>query len=382
MSRKVEDMKSTDITIVGAGIIGLAHAWVAHRNGLSVRVIEENSGVRGASIRNFGHCCITGQAGHFEQLAENGRGLWLDASRDAGFWAQESGAYALAAGTEELEVLAEAQRHKGSDRIQLLDQAEARSILGHDTKAVGGAFLTQDLRVDPREAAPKLAAWLAAQEGVEILYNTRVTSLAEGRVVTTRGTFATGHTVVCTGHQLKGLLPELADAAAVRECSLNMALVTAPQHFRSDSAVLTGTSLLRYDAFASTRAADQLRERFEATHPELLAVGANCMFTRRPDGTLIVGDSHDYAQSVEPFQTESTTELLLQEIAGFLGVPKLTVLQRWQGIYASSDTRPLIVETLSPTITAVTVATGIGMTISFGLADENVARLTSAMTAA
>lgn len=375
-------MKSTDITIVGAGIIGLAHAWVARSQGLSVRIIEEAAGVRGASVRNFGHCCITGQTGHFQLLAEHGRHMWLAAARDAGFWAEESGAYALAAGPEELAVLAEAQRHKSSERIRLLDRAETRKLMGNDTKAVGGAFLTQDLRVDPREAAPKLAAWLAAQDGIEILYNTRVTGLAEGCVVTTRGTFATGHTLVCAGHQLKGLLPDLAESAQVRECSLNMALVAAPEHFHTDAAILTGTSLLRYDAFASTSAAGMLRERFLATTPQLIEVGANCMFTRRPDGTLIVGDSHDYATSVEPFLAESITETLLREIAGFLGVADLRVLQRWQGVYASSDTRPLIVESLSRTITAVTVATGIGMTISFGLAAENIARLTSVMTAA
>ncbi len=32
-----------DIAIVGAGIVGLAHAWMAAKQGLSVAVLEKNS---------------------------------------------------------------------------------------------------------------------------------------------------------------------------------------------------------------------------------------------------------------------------------------------------------------------------------------------------
>ncbi|MFC0581577.1 TIGR03364 family FAD-dependent oxidoreductase [Micrococcoides hystricis] len=375
-------MRTTDITIVGAGIIGLAHAWAAQRRGLSVRIIEENDGTVGASVRNFGHCCITGQTGHFGLLAEQGREQWLAAATDAGFWAQEAGAYVLATGTEEMSVLAEVQAEKGTDKVQLLDATDIQAALGTtETVAVGGAYLPMDLRVDPREAAPRIASWLNKQANVEILYNTRVTGVQDGLVETTRGSFTTGHTIVCVGHELNGVLPGLAEQSGIRECALNMMLVAAPEHFTTHSAILTGTSLLRYDAFAETAAAASLRDRIVAAKPELLSIGANCMFTRRPDGTVLVGDSHVYDRSVQPFLEEATSNLLLREAADYLGVPELKVLQRWQGVYASSDVRPLVVEEVSARVTAVTVATGIGMTISFGLAEENLTQLTSALSA-
>ena len=49
----------TELIIVGAGIVGLAHAFEAHRKGYTVRIIERAARPNGASIRNFGHCCIT-----------------------------------------------------------------------------------------------------------------------------------------------------------------------------------------------------------------------------------------------------------------------------------------------------------------------------------
>ena len=73
-----------DVAIVGGGIIGLAHAVAARKRGLSVVVIERSSGVLGASIRNFGHICLTGQAGQALEYAELSRPLWIELAREPG----------------------------------------------------------------------------------------------------------------------------------------------------------------------------------------------------------------------------------------------------------------------------------------------------------
>ncbi|MGL1549010.1 FAD-dependent oxidoreductase, partial [Vibrio parahaemolyticus] len=46
--------ESFDIAIVGAGIVGLAHALAATRLGLRTVVIDRDAQANGASIRNFG----------------------------------------------------------------------------------------------------------------------------------------------------------------------------------------------------------------------------------------------------------------------------------------------------------------------------------------
>lgn len=89
---------------------------------------------------------------------------------------------------------------------------------------------------------------------------------------------------------------------------------------RIDPAVLTATSLLRYGAFAETAAVDRLRARLHDQQPALIAADTNIMFTQRPDGALLIGDSHVVEPTVDPFLDEPTSDLILHEVEDVLGL--------------------------------------------------------------
>ncbi|MBA2281508.1 MAG: FAD-dependent oxidoreductase, partial [Acidimicrobiia bacterium] len=223
------------------------------------------------------------------------------------------------------------------------------------------------LRVDPRAALPALAGWLAAQPGVRILWSTSFLGVEPGGVRTSRGPIESTNAVVCVGHDVDRAFPAVAEAAGVTRCTLQMLRVAAPGGARFEPAVLSGTSLLRYAAFAGCEAGDALRARLERENAPLLAAGVNLMLTQRPDGDLTIGDTHRDAPTADPFAAEDLDDLLLSETARLLGVERLAVRERWLGCYASAPGDFLVATPCAGT-RVVSVTAGIGMTTAFGLA--------------
>ncbi|MGA7206956.1 MAG: TIGR03364 family FAD-dependent oxidoreductase [Specibacter sp.] len=369
---------STDVLIVGAGITGLAHAAEAVARGLSVTVIDRDTRAVGASVRNFGHCCVTAQSGELLDLARTARESWLRHSALAGFFSVESGGMAVARNEQEVSVLQELSATRGSDEVTMISAAAVREQLSGngDSAILAGALLRDDIRVDPREAVAKLAAWLGRQPRVGFLWRTSYLGVDDAgsssagpvTVRTSRGSIRAGRVIVCVGHDLDRVHPQLAEEFGVERCMLQMALVRPPASLQIRPAVLTGTSMLRYPAFAETSAAAELKRELAAKNPELLAIDANVMLTQRPDGTLIIGDSHRTDTTTDPFLSEQTSDTLLNAAAHLLGTGNFQVLQRWQGVYATSPQQSFLIEHPQANVTAVSVTSGIGMTISFGLA--------------
>jgi glycine/D-amino acid oxidase-like deaminating enzyme len=91
------------------------------------------------------------------------------------------------------------------------------------------------------------------------------------------------------------------------------------------------------------------------------------MLTQRPDGSLILGDTHHYDHTHQPFDDEDVAGLLLREGARLLGAP-LTVRRRWRGIYAQSSATDFLIAQPCPGTRVVAVTSGIGMTTALGLA--------------
>lgn len=377
----VETSSHTDLLVVGAGIVGLAHAFEAVRRGLTVRVVERDARPVGASVRNFGHVCTTAQSDADHPMARDARDGWLTLAEATGIGVARTGTLVVARRPEECAVLEELRRSRGPERVRLLTADEVRARVrgsrdaGGDS-ALGGALLPEDLAVDPRTAAPALAGWLAGQDGVELRMRAAVTGAGSGTVETTRGTFTADHVVVCVGHDVDRLFPETADRWAIRRCALQMMLAEPVAGYVNPSPVLTGTSMLRYGAMSGTGAAARLREVIDREEPVLLDIDANAMFSRRPDGSLIVGDSHVRDVTVDPFLDEEVYAPLLGSAADIIrpGGP-LRIRQRWQGVYATSEHTTLVHERADDATTVAVVTSGIGMTLSFGIARRTLAEI-------
>src|SRR5262249_2560664 len=134
-------------------------------------------------------------------------------------------------------------------------------------------------------------------------------------------------------------------------------------------AVLTGYSLLRYGAFAVSPALAGVRERLAAADPAGTAAGLNLMFTQRPDGHIVLGDTPTSHHPVAPFRDEAYDELLLRHAHRLFGPTELRVRERWRGVYASAP-EPYLLAKPAPGLAIASVTAGIGMTTAFGFAED------------
>jgi D-hydroxyproline dehydrogenase subunit beta len=358
----------TDLAVVGAGIVGLAHAVEASRRGLSVTVVERDDRARGASVRNFGHGFVSAQAGEAHDIAVETRERWISLAREAGFWLRESGSVIVARADDELAVMEEFVAARG-DGARVLGPNEVLERVPVAADGLrGGLWAETDCRVDPREAVPALAAWLAAAHDVRFLWGATVHEVEPGRLRTSRGAIQAEHIVVAPGDDTDRLFPALAERARLERCTLHMLRVAPPNGRAIRPAVLTGQALLRYRGFADCPSLPAVRARLQSERPDLVAAGMNLIVTQRPDGDLVIGDTHAYGPLPAPFRDERLDELVLHETARLLGAGHLRVRERWRGVYAHAPEREFLIAAPADGVRLVTVTTGIGMTTALGLA--------------
>ncbi|WP_066902173.1 TIGR03364 family FAD-dependent oxidoreductase [Mycolicibacterium houstonense] len=364
--------QSYDVVVVGAGIVGLAHAYHAHQRGLSVAVVEHADGVVGASVQNFGHACITAQSGVAGEYGRIGRQHWLDLSRKAGFWSAEAGTFCVARHDDELAVMREFESIRGSAEVRLLSREQILDRIPVVADNVtGGMYLPNDLQVDPRTAAPSIAHWLAG-DGVDFHWRTAASGFEPGVVHTSRGPLRARTTFVTVNCDIDRLFPGLAERDGLLRCRLHMLRARLPLSFPLQAPLFTGWSLLRYSGFENLPATAAVAERLRSEHPDYVAIDLHQMYTPQPDGSLLIGDTHYRDISAPPFQSEEGFAVLLEEARKLFGVKEIEVSERWQGVYTSAPGKEFLIEQPIEGTHVVTVTTGIGMTTSMGLAYTSV----------
>ena len=362
-----------DLAVVGAGIVGLAHALAATRQGLRTIVIDRDAQANGASIRNFGFVTVTGQeAGTVWRWARRSRDVWLEIAEQAGIAVEQRGMLLVARRPEAATVCHAFLQTGMAEGCRWLDGADARAALGGMAPAqlAGVLASSADLRVDSRTAIPNLARYLAAAHGVVFRRGVAVHAAGAGRLDTSAGTLAADRIVVCPGTDRRTLFSDA--LAGVTTCKLQMLRLASPG-FRLPATVMSDLSLVRYSGYAALPPAAALLARLTEDQPDHLANGVHLIVTQDADGSLIVGDSHHYAETPDPFASEAVDALILNELRAVFGCSP-RVLERWTGFYTSAGGHSRVVAPASG-VRVVVVTSGTGASTAFALAEEVIADL-------
>jgi len=361
-----------DCLIVGAGIIGLAHALAAARQGLRVGVLEREARAVGASVRNFGFVTVTGQpAGITWRRALRSRNIWAELAPAAGIEVVQRGLLVCVRRPEALRCLEEFCSGPMGEGCRVL----RGTAIEHPLRAavLGALHSPHELRVESRSAIPLLTQWLTEAHGVTLLPRVAVHAVGSGVVETSVGRFAAPHIVVCPGADLVTLFPEVTARRRITLCKLHMLRVAAP-NWRLPSPVMSDLGLVRYLGYANCASLPALRARLEAEQAAWLADGIHLIAVQSADGSLVVGDSHHYADSPDPFQARQVDDRMLEELSAVLDIPDPDVIERWVGVYPSGPDVAFH-EAPMPGVRLVMVTSGTGASTGFALAEETIADL-------
>jgi glycine/D-amino acid oxidase-like deaminating enzyme len=143
---------------------------------------------------------------------------------------------------------------------------------------------------------------------------------------------------------------------------------------------MSDLGLVRYQGYATLEAAGPLKARLAAEQPEHLRHGIHLIVVQSADGSLVVGDSHHYAPTPNPFGSAAVDDLILEEFRLALGLKPPPVLERWTGTYASAPDRGVLLDTPQPNVRLVIVTCGAGASIGFAIGEDVVTDLFGSRT--
>ena len=365
-----------DLAIVGAGICGLAHALAAVRRGKRVVVIDRDARANGASVRNFGFVTVTGQQeGACWRRAMRSRDIWAEVAREAAIDSPQQGLLMIARRPEALAVLEQFAATEMGSGCRLLRPGDIEGR-GLRTREFAGALHSpHEIRVESREAIPALAAWLAERHDVTFLRETAVRAAAPPRLETSRGIVEAEAVVVCPGDDFHALNADRLAAYGLTRCKLHMMRLRPERYDARLPVVMSDLGMVRYLGYAELPAAAALAERLQAEQAAQLDNGVHLIVARSADGTLVVGDSHHYGATPDPFAPTHVDDLILEEYSAIYEGPLPPIIARWTGTYASAKDRLMLMDRPSGAVRIVLITSGTGASTSFAIAEETIADL-------
>ena len=361
------------------------HAIMARRRGLAVTHLEREPGGRGASVRNFGLVWVSGRrAGPELALALRARELWESIGAeapDAGF--RPAGSLTIASSEAELAVMREAAELPDAKQreFEVLSADGVRQVNpALRGEFLGGLWCRADGIVEPRLALPALRSALAAGgPGYAWLPGREAVELAPGAVRDHLGEWHRGDLVVlCTGANFTGVAgPHLAASGALasapgsggaglRRVRLQM-LQTQPFPGRLTTSVADGDSLRYYPAYDVPSLSS-----LPPQAPVAADHRAQLLLVQRLDGSLTIGDTHEYDEPFGFDVDEAAYGHLLTRASALLGTALPPVQRRWAGVYSEVTGTAALYHrsTVMPGVVLVTGPGGRGMTCSPAIAEE------------
>ncbi|UII35035.1 TIGR03364 family FAD-dependent oxidoreductase [Fulvivirga ulvae] len=383
------NIKNFDLLVIGGGILGTFHAYHALNKGLKVGVIEKNTLPMGATVRNFGQVVPSGMNLKWQNYGRESLNIYKSIQSKFDISIRENGTVYIASDQEELQLIEELhQINKDNSYGSVLltkDECLNKYAGLRSDYCIGGLFFPEEVTVEPRTMIHRLRKYMEEQLGLHFFPNTTIMSTEETsgtvKVQDASGNkFSAQKVIICNGNDFKSLYPQIYNDSDLVVSKLQM-LQTRPQpaNYKLNGSVLTGWTIRRYEAFEECPSYTEVKQK-EDPDTFQKKFGVHILFKQAIDGSVILGDSHEYADAAKVddlgFDINSAIDdFMISEAKKIVDLPTYEIKNRWLGFYSQCKNGDIFQHNVSPNVHIVTGIGGKGMTGSAGFSKENLLRL-------
>ncbi|MEG2102187.1 MAG: TIGR03364 family FAD-dependent oxidoreductase [Flavobacterium sp.] len=374
-----------DLIVIGGGVLGTFHAYHALQKGLKVAIIEKDKLPVSATVRNFGQVVPSGMDTKWQNYGRESLKIYNDIQSQFDISIRKNGSVYLASNDEEVQLIEELSiinKNNGYESLLLTKEQCLEKYPGLRNDYVkAGLYFPEEVTVEPRIMINRLLEFLIKNKGLAYFGNTKVVRCDsfsnEVAVLTANGEIhKTSKVILCCGAEFKTLYPDVFAKSDLEVTKLQM-LQTKPQtDYQLNGSILTGLSIRRYEAFYECPSFDGIKAK-EASDSFEKEWGVHILFKQATDGSVIIGDSHEYADAANiddlGFDLRmDVDEFMIAEAKKIFDLPTFEIQNRWYGMYSQCKENDIFEHTIENNIHIVTGIGGKGMTGSAGFSKENI----------
>lgn len=379
---------NVELIVIGSGVLGFFHAFHAAKSGLRVLLIEKDKYPVQASVRNFGQVVPSGMSGRWFDYGKKSTELYKKIQNEVDISVRANGSVYIASDAEEQQLIHELKQimdAKGYE-AQLLsaDACLQKWPALNKNYCKEGLFFPQEISVEPERMLYNLLTY-AQNKFSNLTHRSNCTvvdveTYAAGvKISTSAGErFTADKVILCNGGEFKLLYPELFSKSEIIVSKLQMMRTVPIPELKLEGNILTGLTIRRYESF------EECPSFNTAPTPEHLIElkkwGVHILFKKASDGSVIIGDSHEYADvnNVDDlgFSTNhKINRLILNEAQRIVTFGVSQIATSWSGFYPQHKTKDIVEIDIEDRIHIRTAIGGKGMTSAAGYAEASIQKL-------
>jgi FAD dependent oxidoreductase TIGR03364 len=377
-----------DLIVVGSGVLGTFHAYHALKKGFRVAIIEKDKMPKGATIQNFGQVVPSGMDTKWQGYGRESLAIYKEIQSQFDISIRQKGSVYLASNEEEIQLIEELseinQSNNYESHLLTKDQCLDKYPGLRSDYVKAGLFFPEEVTVEPRTMIYRLHELMIQNMGLKLIPNTTIvncesTSNGVSLLSAANESFLAKKVIICNGSEFKNLFPTLFNESDLVVSKLQMMQTKPQKNYTLDGSILTGLSIRRYEAFYECPSFKSIKVKEDPNTLEK-KWGIHILFKQASDGSVILGDSHHYADAnnIDDLGFDLDMDIdnfMIQEAKKIIDLPNYEIQNRWYGRYSQCKTKDIFEHTIGENIHIITGIGGKGMTGSGGFAKENIRKI-------